>query len=73
MFMDGLYSFLNVRFIAFFPVLYGRDDIALVASRCFVLGVDQSLSEGVGGCELHRHVMFLEDSPEFFPKPQTDM
>ena len=45
-FMEGLFSFPNVPFIAFFLALYGTD-IALFVSWCFVLGVDQSLSEGV--------------------------
>ena len=61
-----LIRFLNVQFIAFFLVLYDIDDIALFVSWCFALEVDQFLSEGVGGFELHRDVMFLEDSPEFF-------
>ena len=64
--MAGLFSFPIVQFIAFFLALYGIDDIALFVSWCFVLGVDQSLSEGVGGLELHRDVPFLEDSPELF-------
>ena len=64
--MDGLFSFPDVQFIAFFLALYGIVNIALFVTWCFVLGVDQSLSEGVGGFELHRDVMFLEDSPEFF-------
>ena len=66
MLMDGLFSFPNVQFIAFFPALYGIDNIALFVPWYFVLGMDQFLSEGVGGFELHRHVMFLEDFPEFF-------
>ena len=37
------------QFIAFFLALYGIDKIALFVRWCFVLGVDQSLSEGVGG------------------------
>ena len=65
-FLDGLFSFPNVQFIAFFLALYGIDNIALLVLWCFVLGVDQSMSEGVGVFELHRDVMFLEDSPEFF-------
>ena len=47
MLMEGLFSFPNVHFIAFFLALYGTDDIALFVSWCFVLGVDQSLSEGL--------------------------
>ena len=37
---------------------------ALFVSCCFVFGVDQSLSEGVGGFELHWDVVFLEDSSD---------
>ena len=63
-FMDGLFRFPNVQFVAFFLALYGFHDVALFVPWCFVLGVDQSLSEGVGEFELKRDVMFLEDSPE---------
>ena len=64
MFMDGLFGFPKVQFIAFFLALHGIDATALFVSWCFVLGVVQSLSEGVGGFKLHRDVMFMEDSPE---------
>ena len=70
MFMDGLFSFPNVQLIAFLLALYGIDAIALFVCWCFVLGVDQSLTEGVGGFELHRDVLLLEVSP--FPKFQKD-
>ena len=65
-FINGLFSFPNVQFIAFLMALYGIEDIALFASWWVVLGVDQSLSEGVGGFELHLGVVCLEGSPEFF-------
>ena len=58
-FMERLFSFPDVQFIAFYLALYGIDNIALFGPWCFVLGVDQSLSEGVGGFELHRDVMSL--------------
>ena len=60
-FMEGLFSFPNAQFIAVLLALYGIDDIALFVSWCFVLGVNQSMFEGVGGFELHWDVVFLED------------
>ena len=66
LFMEGLFRFTSVQLIAFLLALYGIDDIALLVSWCFVLGVNQSLSEGVGVFTLPWDVMFLEDSPEFF-------
>ena len=39
--MEALFSFPGVQFVAFLLALYGRDDIALFVSWCFVLGVDQ--------------------------------
>ena len=47
------------------PDLYGRDAIVLFVSWCFVIGVDQSLSEGDGGFEPHWDIVFLEVFPEF--------
>ena len=66
--MEGLFGFPNIQFIAFLLALIGIADIAPFVYRCLVLGVDQSLSEGVGGFVLPRDVVFLEDSPEFFWK-----
>ena len=63
--MEAPFGFPSVQFIGLLLAPYGRDDIALCVSWCFVLGVDQSLCEGAGGFELHRDVVFLEDSREF--------
>lgn len=60
-------SFPNVHFLAFPLELDSIDNIGLFVSWFLVLQVDQFLSECVGGLELCWNVMFLEDSPEFFP------
>ena len=51
-----------------FPNVYSIDDIALFVSWCFVLAVDQSLSECVGRFELHWDV-FGGFSRVFFETP----
>ena len=55
LFMKRLFSFPNLKFIAFPLALHGIDYIAFFVSWCFVLGF-----------ELHWDVVYLEDSPDFF-------
>ena len=60
--MKRLFSLPNVQFIALLLALFGKDNIALIVSCYFVLGVNQSLSVGVGGFELHWDAVFLEEN-----------
>ena len=57
-FMEGLFSFTSVQFIAFLLALYGIDDIALFVSWCFVVRLTSFCLKGVGGFELHWDIVF---------------
>lgn len=43
--------------------------VSLFVSRCFVLWVNELLRQAVGGLEMLRAVVFIENAPELLRKP----
>ena len=65
-FVQWLFCFPNVEVFAFLIALDSIHQIAFVGLWCFGLRMYQSLTESVGGFEIHGDTVFVKDPPEFF-------